>query len=323
MIYKNDTIGTEVLRVPRFARVKPAGATFHIMCRSVSEVLLFPDDEDKNYYLDLLKRYCDKYTCSIYAYCLMDNHLHLHLDTKGFDLSKFMQSVNTAYVVYYNRKYNRHGHLFQGRFESKVVASDRYGMALSAYIHNNPKDIEGYNGKEEEYPFSSLGIYLGIRKDSRQLVDTGYILRMFDERDAKAAVKKYAEFVKKGVGYKSEKDIIRCIEQIELNDYRRERREIVREKKAEELIDAVARIFGVFSRECLHLKYKRNLTEFRSYMAFIMRSLCGYSYRQISDVIGGITSSYVSKLCSVGYELVKRRGELREHFEGLIGAAFA
>jgi REP element-mobilizing transposase RayT len=85
--------------MPRKAREKYPGAIFHIMCRSISELMLFRDNEDKNYYLRLLKRYKEKYKCSIYAYCIMNNHLHLHLDPKGFDVSKFMHSTNTAYVL--------------------------------------------------------------------------------------------------------------------------------------------------------------------------------------------------------------------------------
>ena len=116
--------------MPRKAREKSPESVYHIMCRSESEFLLFRDDEDKDYYLDLIKRYTDKYKCSLYAYCLMDNHLHLHLDPKGFDVSKFMHSLNTAYVRYYNKKYQRHGHVFQERFQSKILLTDEYNLIL-------------------------------------------------------------------------------------------------------------------------------------------------------------------------------------------------
>lgn len=162
--------------MPRKAREKHPETVYHVMCRSISELLLFQDDEDKDYFLHLLKRYTDKYKCCVYAYCLMDNHLHLHLDPKGFDLSRFMQCLNTAYVWYYNKKYRRHGHVFQGRFESRILGTDEYNLAVSAYIHNNPHDIEGFSNREEGYKYSSYGIYLGIRKDSLKLVDTSFIM---------------------------------------------------------------------------------------------------------------------------------------------------
>lgn len=146
---------SEVLFMPRFARFKSPEYIYHIMCRSISEINLFrddDDDDDKNYYLALLKKYKEKFHCKIYAYCLMDNHLHCHFDPQGFDISKFMLCVNTSYVLYYNKKYNRHGHVFQGRYESRVISSDTYNLAVSAYVHNNPKDVEGYRGRECEYP---------------------------------------------------------------------------------------------------------------------------------------------------------------------------
>ena len=161
--------------MPRKSREKHNRAIYHIMCRSISEILLFRDNDDKFYYLSLLKKNTDKYKCSIYAYCLMDNHLHLHLDPKGYDISKFMHSINTAYVLYYNKKYKRHGHVLQERFQSRILDSDRYNLAVSAYIHNNPKNIEVYTGREEEYKYSSYGIYLGLRKDEHKLVDINFI----------------------------------------------------------------------------------------------------------------------------------------------------
>ena len=169
--------------MPRKARQKHELAIYHIMSRSSSEVLLFRENEDKDYYLTLLKRYADKYKASVYAYCLMDNHVHIHLDPKGYDVSKFMHSLNTAYVRYYNSKYNRHGHLFQERFQSRILDSDRYNLAVSAYVHNNPKDIPDYSGREEDYPYSSYGIYLGKRKDTYNIIDKSFIMELFHAKD--------------------------------------------------------------------------------------------------------------------------------------------
>ena len=84
--------------MPRAARKKSDESMYHIMCRSISEVNLFQCDEDKDYYLSLLKRYIKKYHCRIYAYCLMGNHVHIYIDPCGFDISSFMRSLNCAYV---------------------------------------------------------------------------------------------------------------------------------------------------------------------------------------------------------------------------------
>ncbi len=182
--------------MPRRARRKNSQSIYHVMCRSISEVLLFRNESDKDYYLSLIKRYKNKYHCSIYAFCLMSNHLHLHIDPRGFDLSNFMQSVDVAYVRYYNKKYERRGPLFQDRFVSRIVDSDGYNLAVSAYIHNNAKDIKEYDGKEEKYPYSSYGIYAGIARDHRNLIDMSFILGLFHETNRNRFGKRYLEYVK-------------------------------------------------------------------------------------------------------------------------------
>jgi len=99
-------------------------------------------------YLFLLKGYIEKFKCSLYAFCLMDTHLYLLLDPKGFDVSKFMNCLSTAYVRFYNIKYSRHSRVFQGRFPSEILDSSRCNFAVSAYIHNNPQDIKGFQGRK-------------------------------------------------------------------------------------------------------------------------------------------------------------------------------
>ncbi|MCX7708447.1 MAG: transposase [Clostridia bacterium] len=302
----------------RIARIKPISAIFHVMCRSMSELLLFRDEDDKNYYLGLLKKYCDKFQCSVYGYCLMNNHLHLHFDPKGFDLSRFMLCLNTAYVVYYNRKYGRHGHLFQGRFESKVISSDTYNLAVSAYIHNNPQDIEGYRGREYEYPFSSMGIYMGARKDLYKLVDTTFILGIFNVGKSKKAVQRYVEFVAKRKDGLTSKEMKNCLYRVVTNEYKNERKIIFRETKPQSVLDAVSRRYGLPNRDILGIKYNRQISELRAASAFLLRALCNFSYRDICQIIGNMTLSGISRLCTKGFELYKRDKDLRKLFNQLV-----
>lgn len=182
--------------MPRRARIKDPAAIYHIICRSNSELLLFRNNRDKEHYLKLLKRYLGKCKCRLYGYCLMDNHVHLHLDANGYDISKFMHSLNNAYVWYYNKKYARHGHLFQDRFVSRILVTDVHNLVVSAYIHNNPHDIRGYYGKEEMYEYSSYGIYLGIKNDRYGIVDTNFIKSLFGLRDDAGFAVRYHNFVK-------------------------------------------------------------------------------------------------------------------------------
>jgi REP element-mobilizing transposase RayT len=145
----------------RVERLKDSDAIYHIMCKSISEVDLYRDFDDKERYLLLVKKYKKLYNVKIYGYCLMDNHVHLLVDANGADISKVMHGINFSYAMYYNKKYQREGSLFKDRFKSKIVDSDRYLKTVSLYIHNNPTDIGEFKDCPEKYAFSSLGIYIG------------------------------------------------------------------------------------------------------------------------------------------------------------------
>ena len=130
--------------MPRCARVKEKDAIYHVMVKSITEIPLFKKDDDKNEYLNLMKKYQTIYGFKVYAYCIMSNHAHFIIDPRGADISKIMHGLNFKYAQTFNKNNKRNGHLFQDRFKSKIVKTDRYLLILSAYIHNNPLKIKGY-----------------------------------------------------------------------------------------------------------------------------------------------------------------------------------
>ncbi|MCR4436315.1 MAG: transposase [Clostridiales bacterium] len=296
--------------MPRKAREKHPEAIFHIMCRSVSEFMLFRDDDDKDYYIGLLKRYKEKYQCHIYAYCLMDSHLHLHLDPNGFDVSKFMHSINTAYVRYYNKKYNRHGHVFQDRFESRILDTDEYNLAVSAYIHNNAHDIEGYAGKEENYKYSSYGIYLGQRKDFQNLVDTSFIMGLFNKDNSKKFAEKYFAFVSHQRDIGSLKEMKKRLEKAAEYEYISGKKIILRDIQPSKVISYISGKLMTAEKDSRAAGYRRKVYEFRAFTAYALRVLCGLSYKDISSSIYNITISGCSRLCDKGYELISRENSI-------------
>ena len=89
-------------------------------------------------YLDRLARYRKRFSVTVYAYCLMSNHVHLLLETGSEPLSKFMQGLQQSYTQYFNRKHRKVGHLFQGRYRAIVCEKDQYLLTLVRYIHLNP-----------------------------------------------------------------------------------------------------------------------------------------------------------------------------------------
>ena len=167
--------------MPRTARLKYNDCTYHIMIKSVGDMLLFKENSDKDKLLQLINRYQNKFGFSVYAYCLMDNHGHILVNSNGSDISKIMHGINQSYAQYFNRKYKRTGHVFGDRFKSKIVKDDRYLLTLSAYIHNNAKDLKKWSKKPQNYPYSSLGVYLGVLKDEFQILDIKFILEIFNK----------------------------------------------------------------------------------------------------------------------------------------------
>jgi putative transposase len=283
----------------RKARFKPEHAIFHIICKSITEVTLFKDNEDKEKYLSLVKKYKTLYKVNIYGYCLMDNHTHLLVDSNGADISKVMHGINFCYATYYNKKHKREGHLFKNRFKSKVVHNERYLKTVSLYIHNNPTAILGFKDCPEKYAFSSLGIYIGKSKDHFGIVDYELVMSLFGENLGKAR-KAYCNLV-----FKSDKEKLK--KELEVKDEKTEfasvQEMLVRDFKSKEIITFIAKRMNV-PKVHLHMKYSRKLVSARALTVVLMRSLCNFKSSEICDVLGNITRSRVSKLSTIGIELI-------------------
>ncbi|PFG15085.1 transposase [Bacillus sp. es.036] len=114
------------VNLPRKARKKSSSGVYHVVFRGINRQTIFEDEEDKEKFLEILARYKTKSGIELYAYCLMDNHVHLLVKETEESLSMFMKRVSSSYVYWYNRKYRRCGHLFQERFNSENVESDAH-----------------------------------------------------------------------------------------------------------------------------------------------------------------------------------------------------
>jgi putative transposase len=112
---------------------------FHIMSRGNQKQKIFNASDDYSIYLKLLLKYKKKYAFKLYGYCLMPNHIHIIGQVeKAITLSKFVQSLNRAYTACFNHKYKKVGHLWQGRFKSKVLMKDEYFISCINYVECNP-----------------------------------------------------------------------------------------------------------------------------------------------------------------------------------------
>ena len=304
--------------MPRTARVKSEDSIYHIMIRGVGDIKLYKDNCDKDKYLELIGRYQVKFGFKVYAYCLMDTHGHIVIDSFGADISKIMHGINQCYAQYYNRKYKRCGHVFGDRFKSKIVRNDKYLLTLSAYIHNNPKDLVKWSEDPSKYPYSSLGIYLGLRKEKFKIIDESYILEFFN-KTLRISREKYKEFM--GANYD---DVL--LDEVEFKnvktEYRSERVIIIRDYTPTQVIDYVSKYTMIDSKK-VTMKYFRESTESKALSVLLMRRFCDFSIRDICESLGNITQSRVSKLCNLGLEIVcndKRYSGLIEDFISLKSA---
>ncbi|MEW6101762.1 MAG: transposase [Candidatus Omnitrophota bacterium] len=128
---------------------------YHIYARGNQKQIVFKEIRDFEFYLYQLKRYKRKYSFLLYGYCLMPNHIHLIGEPNvPENLPKFMQCLHRSYTAYHNKKYGKVGHLWQSRFQSKVIVKDRYLIDCIAYVEQNPARV-GLVNKMSEYAFSS------------------------------------------------------------------------------------------------------------------------------------------------------------------------
>lgn len=125
--------------MPAGPRLLLKQACYHIIVRGNCKQIVFYDSKDYSVYLRILSRCKKRYGFSLYGYCLMPNHIHMVGEpVKPDGLSRFMQGLNRAYTAYFNKRYNKVGHLWQGRFKSKPILKDSYLLDCIHYVELNP-----------------------------------------------------------------------------------------------------------------------------------------------------------------------------------------
>ncbi|QKF82388.1 transposase [Halarcobacter ebronensis] len=162
----------------RRPRIEIAGY-YHIINRGVERRVVFYDKDDFEYFIDLLSRGCKNFNIKLHNYCIMSNHYHLLIELIEENLSKFMRYLNATYAIYFNKKYKRVGHLWQGRFKSWYVTNEAYLYILMRYIEQNPikaKMVE----KIEYYPYSS-SFYFFKKDKVPEYLENSWIVKTYKE----------------------------------------------------------------------------------------------------------------------------------------------
>lgn len=179
--------------MPRHARLDTRGALHHLMLRGINKSDLFVDDLDRKKFLDRLGQVIEEGKCTVYAFALMSNHVHLLVRSGKLGISAVMRKLLTWYAIYFNRRHRRTGHLFENRYKSILCEEEPYFLELVRYIHLNPvraglvTDVAGL----DSYPWSGHHIIVG--KDAAPWMDRDFTLLLFGttKRKAHAAYKSF------------------------------------------------------------------------------------------------------------------------------------
>ncbi|NLB25862.1 MAG: transposase [Bacteroidales bacterium] len=177
----------------RQSRQRCDSGVYHVVLRGVNRGDIFFDEGDYQRFLETLEEKKKNEEYELNGYCLMSNHVHLLVREKEDTISRIMSRIGTSYAKWNNQKYERSGHVFQGRYGSECVEDDEYLLTVIRYIHNNPVKA-GIVREIEAYRWSSIHAYTE-NETANGLVESGFILSIFHRNRIKAILA-FREFMK-------------------------------------------------------------------------------------------------------------------------------
>ena len=181
-------------------RIEYSGAVYHITSRGNEKKAVFKDDQDRINFLNTLQHVNKRYNWLCHAYCLMTNHYHLLIETPDGNLSLGMRQLNGVYTQLFNKRHQRTGHLFQGRFKGILIQKDSHLLEVCRYVVLNP--LRARIGESpKEWKWSSYNAFAGKAKPHPSLT-TDWVLGQFSGKRGKAE-QEYRQFVSWGIGKKS------------------------------------------------------------------------------------------------------------------------
>src|SRR3990167_3387995 len=181
-------------------RIEYEEAVYHVTSRGNARDNIFSDGHDKEKFLEELDSVIKRYNWLCHAYCLMDNHYHLLIETPDANLSIGMRQLNGVYTQVYNRRHKRPGHIFQGRYKAILIQKENYLLELCRYVALNPVRAKIVK-KPEDWKWSSYLATGGLRKTPEYLT-IDWVLGQFGSK-RQAAQKRYKKFVMEGISKES------------------------------------------------------------------------------------------------------------------------
>lgn len=240
----------------RKPREEYEGGIYHVIQRGHSKETVFQGEGNKSFFLSLLKELRQAMGYKVFGYVMMDNHYHMVLQTLGEPLQVVMQRINSRYSRYYNKKNDRYGYVFAGRYRAIPVLDEKYLLSLLRYVHQNPVKA-GICRRMEEYRWSSDYLY---RTNNREWVETGLIMDILSG-DIKTATIKYIEFMAE-----EEQENYEGVKAIGKKNNSREGTEGTTNNSGRKSLDEILRGTGVSEGDFLSIKNgsrKRSLTGYK------------------------------------------------------------
>jgi putative transposase len=283
-------------------RIQFPGAVYHITSTGNERKAIFGDDRDRKIFLDTLENANLRYNWLCHAYCLMDNHYHLLIDTPDGNLSIGMRQLNGIYTQRFNKRYGRVGHLFQGRFKAILLQRDSHLLEACRYVVLNPVRAEMVH-RPEEWVWSSYGATVGRTKPHPCLA-VNWVLGQFSS-ERKMAETAYRRFVRDGIGAESIWNSVKAqsvfgdddfIEN--LADYIKGKRQIPEIAKSQRFMNKPP-LRDIFRSEVLADRQKRD----RSIGKAVLEH--GYSQREVADHLG-IHFTSVSRILRAKGEMLTK-----------------
>lgn len=253
--------------MPRQPRRKSHSDVYHCMLRGINKQDIFFENKDYLEFQDIIRKSKKTYSYQLYSYVLMPNHVHLEIKDENQKVSQIIHSIATSYANYFNKKYERKGHLFENRFKSKTVENAYYILNLVRYIHQNP--LKAGISKMEQYKWSSYMEYFQEEqvKEDDKIVDEKEILDMFLSEKERAK-EEFFEFNKKVFNFQ---------ESIELLEY-----EMKSKLTDEEVIYFIKEELGIYNIQEIQ-KYSKNK---RDKVIRKIKKFKGITQKQVARILG-------------------------------------
>ncbi|MBU1043510.1 MAG: transposase [Candidatus Omnitrophica bacterium] len=284
-------------------RIEYEGAVYHVTSRGNAREPIFGDNKDRFIFYKILSEAKKKYNIICHGYCLMDNHYHLVIETPEGNLSVAMRYINGVYTQDFNRKHNRVGHIFQGRYKAILIEREEYLLEVTRYVVLNPVRAKLVKSPEQ-WEWSSFSGTAG-KERKEEFLDIDWILGNFgNTKDI--AQKLYVNFVKEGINEESFKIKMKRQNILGSDDFKQKLSKNIEGKKTIKEISKKQRyigrpkiedIFNILGTE--KRKEKRNDLIKKAVMEY------GYQQKEVARILGMHYAS-ISKI------LIRKKAEFQD-----------